>query len=163
MVVWNMSIHIAKIQQILWLYKLHNRAERKVNWLSKIWFVCFCFRSHVFVFVRKQYRIIYFAFGWHARVRASLQKFVWAKFVNANLQKARTGCIINPLYRLFYYITWNWSYFIKNHLNVAENYSNQAQRFVYFTIWWTICCSFPLLCTVQWFWLIYVLWVFGFG
>jgi hypothetical protein len=74
------------------LYNTHIWAERKANWPGDIMSVFFLrFLSHFFVFVRTEFWISNFAFGYQSKTRvySSLQKFVWAKFYNVSFYNAR--------------------------------------------------------------------------
>jgi hypothetical protein len=46
---------------------MHARTEREENWLREVAFVCLCFFSHMFVFVREEFRMSEFAFVWQAK------------------------------------------------------------------------------------------------
>jgi hypothetical protein len=109
-IAWNETYkqrkHVGLLNYIIKIFqKVQTKAERTPNWLMYFpWFhwltgwrcvPCFRFRQHVLDFFG-WFRMSDFALGRWARrvVCASLCKFVWAKFRNANLLKARTDCTV---------------------------------------------------------------------
>jgi hypothetical protein len=100
---WGRTIDQKKKQkESRMFYKMRAKAEPKATDISSSpgfteWLgtslVCVLVRTCCILFGR--FRISEFAFRWRAKrgMSSSLQKYVWAKFRNANFRKARTDCI----------------------------------------------------------------------